>query len=454
MKLAVVIAAVWLIAMLQTAVFRCFWKRNLSVRLRFCQPAAVEGETAQLKEIITNRKYLPLPVLHVKFQMGKYLIFTASNNFKITDQNYRSDIFSCMPWQEIRRTLDFSCKKRGYYRISHIDLVSYDLFFLAHFVHSVPEDTAMYVYPGPADPVRLELPLKNLMGQILARQALLRDPFETQGIRPYRTYDPYKNVNWKATAHTGELQVNVFTPASSWQVVFLLDTDSDRVWGDDDLTEESIRLCGSMAQSMIDKGIPVAVYSNGIDCLSGKPSRIEAGAGREHLKAIMELLARLQFAAKTPLSMAALKALAGVNLMTADYAERDGLGSEQKAAAGNAAAETGGTGSRQAAATGSGGDVSAENKSAAGDTYLPMEQLISFLAEGENGGYGSDSAVYVLISPVQRDSLSYAFDSLCLKSPGSQWILPRRPDDKLFVAYPKHAEIYEWEVPYGRTQVI
>lgn len=444
MKLAVVIVAAWLITLLQTKVFRFFWQRGLSVKLKFCQPAAVEGETAQLKEIITNRKYLPLPVLHVKFQMGKYLIFTASNNFKITDQNYRSDIFSCMPWQEIRRTLDFTCKKRGYYRIDHIDLVSYDLFFLAHFVSALPEDTFMYVYPGPADPVRLTLPLKNLMGQILARQALLRDPFETQGIRPYQSYDPYKNINWKATAHTGGLQVNVFTPASSWQVVILLDTDSDRVWGDDGLTEESIRLCGSIAQYMIEQGIPVAVYSNGTDCLSQRPSRIEAGAGQEHLKSIMELLARLQFASKTPLSAAALKALAGVKLMSPEYAERDGLGGYDS----TTAPENSSIGTAPAPAD------HAATEAPSDGSYLPMENLISFLAEGGNGGYGSDSSVYVLISPVQRDSLSREFDSLCLKSPGSQWILPRRPDDKLSVTCPKHGEIYEWEVSYGRTQII
>ena len=56
------------------------------------------------------------------------LLFLDSKNSNITDQNYRSDLFSCMPWQEIRRTLRFTCKKRGYYSIRQADLVSYDLF--------------------------------------------------------------------------------------------------------------------------------------------------------------------------------------------------------------------------------------------------------------------------------------------------------------------------------------
>ncbi len=384
MKIAVVIAAGWIFMLLQGALYRRFWSRGLTARLSFVQKAAVEGETAQLKEIISNRKYLPLPVLHVKFQMGRYLVFASSGNSKITDQNYRSDIFSCMPWQEIRRTLDVTCRKRGYYPIRSIDLVSYDLFFLNHCVASVPEDTALCVYPGPADPLRLELPLKNLLGQILARQALLLDPFETQSVRPYQSYDPYKSVNWKATAHTGELKVNVYTPASSWNVTILLDMESDRLWTDEDLTEEAVRLCGSMAERLILRGIPVAVYSNGADCLTGLPSRLEAGAGREHLRSIMELLARVQ----TP----------------------------------------------------SGGAA--------------MEDLLLLMTDKRGNSFSSDPALYLLISPCQRVSLAGHFDALCRQSPGSIWILPRRPGDELRIPHPGYAQIYEWEVPYGHTQMV
>ena len=94
--------------------------------------------------------------------------------------------------------------------------MSYDLFFTGHFVASVPVWTALYVYPKAADAQRLDLPFRNLMGQALARRSLLLDPFETQSVRPYESYDPYRSVNWKATARTGELKVNVFSPTASW----------------------------------------------------------------------------------------------------------------------------------------------------------------------------------------------------------------------------------------------
>ena len=105
MRLAAVAIALFLVWFLQGLFFRKFWNRGLEVFLDFQQTAAVEGETAALKEVIVNRKFLPLPVLHVKFQMGRELVFTDTEGSHITDRNYRSDIFSCMPWQEIRRRL-------------------------------------------------------------------------------------------------------------------------------------------------------------------------------------------------------------------------------------------------------------------------------------------------------------------------------------------------------------
>lgn len=302
MKLIVAAVTAWLLWFLSGIFFDKFWEKGLKVSLSFTENGVVEGQQAALKEIITNNKFLPIPVLHVKFQMGRELVFTDSNNFKITDHNYRSDIFSCMPWQEIRRTLTFTCTKRGYYSIHQADFISYDLFLFGRYVAHCPVDTAMYVYPAPINPLRLDLPLRDLLGQVLLRRALLRDPFEMQSIRPYQSFDTYRDINWKATARTGNLKVNVYAPTSSWQVTFLLDISSDLIRKDHGLTEEAIRLCGSMAGHLLERGIPVSIRTNGIDCLSHKPGFLKNGAGPEHLRSVMELLARILTDSADPLS--------------------------------------------------------------------------------------------------------------------------------------------------------
>jgi hypothetical protein len=283
-----------LLWILQCSLYQIWWKKGLSASVAFCQETAVEGECAALDEVITNAKYLPLPALHVKFQMGRELVFVNRENSTITDRNYRSDIFSCMPWQQIRRHLEFRCGKRGMYRIEQLELVSYDLLWSSHFFEAVPVDTFLYVYPAFVDERRLELPLKALTGAMTTRSALLKDPFEMQSIRDYTQQDAYRDINWKASARTGSWKVNVHAPAASWKVTLLLDCDADRLWADLDLKEETVRLCATLADQLIARGIPVAVRSNACDCISGGELRLEHGAGKDHIGNVLQTLARAE----------------------------------------------------------------------------------------------------------------------------------------------------------------
>lgn len=388
MKLIGIILAAALLWLLQGILFRRWWQKGLSAELAFCQPSAVEGESACLTEIITNAKYLPLPVLHVKFRMGRGLVFSQDANSSITDQNYRSDIFSCMPWQQIRRHLTFQCRQRGFYQILQADFVSYDFLWTSPFVASVPVQTSMYVYPAFVDPLRLELPMRRLMGTMAARRSLLRDPFQLQSIRDYQYGDPYRDVNWKATARTGELKVNVHAPSASWQVTLLLDGTGDRLWEDTDLKEEAVRLCATLADSLIARQIPVAVRTNGRDCVTHAEAALNAGSGQHHLQAVMELLARIDLSDSKRRPMEKLM---------------EELTDSQTV-------------------------LSARNVSEA------------------------SSPMYILISACQKEALAEAFADLCKKAPGSQWIIPLRPGDKTQISIlpdQSSGSIYEWEVPYA-----
>ena len=112
----------------QAQVFRRFWDRGLNVSIGFEDVALQEGEKGWLREIIENRKRLPLPMLKVKFQCSRELQFTDEANAAVTDFYYRNDIFSVMPYKKITRRLEFVARKRGYYNIRRIDLIGADLF--------------------------------------------------------------------------------------------------------------------------------------------------------------------------------------------------------------------------------------------------------------------------------------------------------------------------------------
>ena len=116
---------------IQSVWYAKHWDEELFVSLAFSRKSTVRGESCELLETIENRKLLPLPVLKVKFQVSRQLAFEdAGTESSVTDQYYRNDVFSVRPYTRHIRSLRFTCKKRGFYRINGLDVVAGDLFFV------------------------------------------------------------------------------------------------------------------------------------------------------------------------------------------------------------------------------------------------------------------------------------------------------------------------------------
>lgn len=94
---------------------------------------------------------------------------------------------------------------------------------------------------------------------------MLEDPFVFRGIRDYTSNDSLKNVNWKATARTGNLCVNEYNESVSRNVCILLNLEDDGMLTYDSVNEEAISLAASVAEEFIRQGINVSLISNACD---------------------------------------------------------------------------------------------------------------------------------------------------------------------------------------------
>ena len=72
---------------LQQILYEKYWNRGLGIAVRFESHAVYEGDTAFLREEITNDKLLPLPALEVNLAVDRALKFSgeAKENAKILD---------------------------------------------------------------------------------------------------------------------------------------------------------------------------------------------------------------------------------------------------------------------------------------------------------------------------------------------------------------------------------
>lgn len=283
------------LAYLQEKLYARYWAKNLSVGLSFQEESVTEGDRNVLCERVENAKLLPLPALKVKFQVSRQLQFEETDKgSSVTDQYYRNDVLSVRPYMRHVRKLSFVCKKRGFYVINGLDLVAGNLFLSNELVKSFSSDTQMYVYPRPFYGPEFEQAMQKLSGEILCKRHVIEDPFEYRGIREYSPWDTMRDINWKATARTGDLKVNMKNYTAQKAVKVYLNLEDGAIWRQEDLLEDSIRMAAGAVEHFLGLGIRTALYTNGPDVLTGKPVMLEAANGIGHMENINRGLARIE----------------------------------------------------------------------------------------------------------------------------------------------------------------
>lgn len=283
----------YLLFIVQKRLYKSLWQKHLKVAVSFVTDHIFQGEQSELKEIIENKKRLPLSMLKVKFKTDRHLLFGSEKGSRTTDQYYRNDVFRIGGGERVTRTLKFCGSKRGYYTIDEVSLVASDLFFLSQFVAEQPVRTELYVYPKPYADDRLRQSLVQLNGEMLTKRHLLEDPFEYRGIREYQPYDDMRSINWKATAKTGDFKVNQRNYTSLKSVRIFFNIQDDNILKREEAVEMSLRIVVSLCIFFLRQGMQVACYGNGLDILTHKPLCIDAKASEGQMDFIYRALARI-----------------------------------------------------------------------------------------------------------------------------------------------------------------
>ena len=307
MIILIVPAVILALLMTERMLFRRCWDRELGAVLSFDAQPAVEGGTSSLTEVITNGKAIPVPVLEVGFALDTGLRLRDAGNQTISDQTNAVDVFSVRGHEKITRKLTVDCRRRGYYVINRTSLVAHDFLSREAGYCNLEQNTHLYVYPGEFPPEGLELPLEKIMGEISTRRFLYEDIFLRRGVRDYVPTDPQSRVNWKASARTGSLKVNLSDHSAGQSVRILLNLDEPTIWYPEAVLEDSIRLAASLARVLIQRQISVSMLTNGEDM--GRELGITAaaagmalgeGVSAGHLARVNELLARIDLRLKRP----------------------------------------------------------------------------------------------------------------------------------------------------------
>lgn len=260
--IAVLLTGILLIMFLWRIVYCKLWERELFVNFSFEQPYVYAGESIRLREIIENRKKMPVSPLEIRFRVKKGLLFENLENTSVSDYVYKRDIYALLGRQRITRSLPILCQKRGLYAIEDVSMVAYSLMLNKMYRKDIHTEAQIYVYAKRTNVADILRASENLLGEQESNRKYLEDPFAFASIRDYTMLDPMKNINWKASAKTGDLMVNTYTSVKNEKMMIYLDVEDKGILKKENLKEESISVAASLYQKLLNKGTEVGICIN------------------------------------------------------------------------------------------------------------------------------------------------------------------------------------------------
>lgn len=293
MKLLVAILIAACIYTIVRTVYHKHWEDGLEIVVDFADSVVREGDSSTLACTITNGKWLPLPVLVVKFAITRTFIFSNMSGSAVTDQYYRNEYFTMKSYERLIRSYPFVCSKRGLYGMKDMDIICRDLFLSSEMYAERMHEARLAVLPRRIPMEHIPDEIHKLMGDIESSLRFQEDPFAFSMIREYQPYDSMHCVNWKSSARMDKLMVNTFNTTLMREVVIIMNLTSNSNIRVEQMQEYIIRIAATLSAGLINGNVPVALVSNGRDLKSDIPVEIAAGADSKHIGTIEYALARI-----------------------------------------------------------------------------------------------------------------------------------------------------------------
>ncbi|MBR5712145.1 MAG: DUF58 domain-containing protein [Lachnospiraceae bacterium] len=295
MKIAILLGVVLVSYLLAKWFYAKNWKKNLGFSLEFSQETAHEGEWVSLEEVITNNKAMPLPALKVKFQLSRYMQIENMDMKNVTDHYYRNDLFSIGEYKRVIRRIPVMATKRGPYRVEGVQVVGCDFFFSRQHALIVDSATQLLVTPKNYTIGTGDLPFRTMWGDVVSKLKLYEDFSAFAGLRDYQPGDPIQKINWKASARTGDWQVNYYDTTMDKRLHIVLHAERGPMQHEEELREELLRLGVSFTSSALAIGQSVSLECNVSGSDGGTPLLVPEGSSMGHLSTIEIGLAGIDY---------------------------------------------------------------------------------------------------------------------------------------------------------------
>jgi uncharacterized protein (DUF58 family) len=266
---------------------------NLDVSVHFSSSIVSCGDLITITESIANRKALPLPWVLLKFEASRGLDFLDMTNTAKSDHYYREDLLSLGMWQRHDRHIRVHCARRGYFCFVRLAVSTRDLLLLTRIAANFPCESTLIVLPEIVRAPEISTLFQKFLGDSINKKSPVCDPFTFAGIREYQPWDPYRNINWKASAKNNTLMVNINDKTNRREMTILLNVMPFSLSKDYFILEKSISLVLTWITMAVHESVPVRLITNSMDILTDESITTESGCSEDHIHQIGISLARI-----------------------------------------------------------------------------------------------------------------------------------------------------------------
>ena len=234
----------------------------------FSAEEVYEGETVYITETVYNPTLFPLPFLRIASFIDGRLEIVGTERDPEGMQTVVSR-FNLLPFAKTTRKYPVICSRRGLYTMTSAAVVHRN--GEIDYVNSFRIDAKLYVLPALAASALPGKAINFREGDFASLNRYIKDPFSASGVRDLVPGDPFRLINFKATARsvgvgTGRIKVNRLDPSSERTLMIMIDfeepKDDDKRRTHDEKMERALSAASYFVSLSANRGVSVGVGAN------------------------------------------------------------------------------------------------------------------------------------------------------------------------------------------------
>ncbi len=251
--------------------------KNFSYTIKITPQFILEGEVL---EISFNLKFLKTNLINFELipSLPTYFIPIESKNLYLELNKNK----------EVLHKFKVKAKRRGRYFLGSFKVRVYDILGLVNIEEFINENIEVIVYPKMIEIRKSLVKTREPSFGIKVKEKIFEDFTSIQGHRKYTGNEELKKINWKLSAHTGELLVKEFPSTAVTSVTIIIDPFASKNPRNQEIYEEHVTTISSSFVYFFERS--KFYYGLWIPELL----RIEEKNGKDHFIKILSIISDLK----------------------------------------------------------------------------------------------------------------------------------------------------------------